>query len=204
MPVFVIFIKARIVKKHKCLLQMNRQRKLNKLHLIECYKTLKMETTLSFKNIQKNPDGLMLAKTGQRQSNQWCMILHTAPQKAGHREIEKRKGVISPWGRDGENAKMLVKGINFLKQNEFWRANVKRGGFDGYCIACLKEAEVTPRKCAFFLYSLPLRVFRHTHRYTCVLLGRRSFFHWFSDIYIGTRVCYWGDKASFTGFQIYT
>lgn len=119
MPVFVIFIKARIVKKHKCLLQMNRQRKLNKLHLIECYKTLKIETILSFKNIQKNPDGLMLAKTGQRQSNKWCMILHMAPQKAEHREIEKKKGVISQGGREGENAKMLVKGINFPRQNKF-------------------------------------------------------------------------------------
>lgn len=47
------------------------------------------------------------------------MILHMAPQKAEHREIEKRKGVNSPGGRDGENAKMLVKGINFLRQNEF-------------------------------------------------------------------------------------
>lgn len=117
---FVIFIKARIVKKHKCLLQMNRQRKWKKLHLIECYKTLKMETILSFKNIQKNPDGLMLAKTGLRQSDQWCMILYTAPQKAEHREIEKRKGVISLGGRDGENAKMLVKRI--LKSDcEVWR-----------------------------------------------------------------------------------
>lgn len=98
---FVVFIIARIVKKHKCLLQMNRQRKWTKSHLIECYKTLKMETILSFKTIQKNPDGLMLAKTGQRQSDRGCMILHTVPQKAEHREIEKRKGVVSPGGRDG-------------------------------------------------------------------------------------------------------
>lgn len=78
-----------------------------------------METILSFKTIQKNPDGLMLAKTGQRQSNKRCMILHMAPQKAEHREIEKRKVVDAPGGRDGENANMLVKGINFLRQNEF-------------------------------------------------------------------------------------
>lgn len=66
MPVFVVFIIVWIEKKHKCLLQMNRQRKWKKLHLIKCYKTLEMEIILSFKTIQKNPDSLMLAKTGQR------------------------------------------------------------------------------------------------------------------------------------------
>lgn len=82
---FLVFTIAQIGKEHKCLLLMNRQRKWKKLHLIEWYKTLKMGTILSFKTIQKNPEGLMLGKTGKRQSNKWCMILHTAPQKAEHR-----------------------------------------------------------------------------------------------------------------------
>lgn len=93
---FVVFTIGQIGKEHKCLLQMNRQRKWKKLHLIECYKTLNMGTILSFKTIQKNPEGLMLGKTGQRQSNKWCMILHMAPQKAEHREREMRNCL---WGR---------------------------------------------------------------------------------------------------------
>lgn len=188
MPVFVIFIKAWIVKKHKCLLQMNRQRKLNKFHLIECYKTLKMETILSFKNIQQNPDGLMLAKTGQRQRDQWCMILHMAPQKAE---------VISPGGRDGENAKMLVKGINFPRQmnseERLWSMEILTDTVSHVWKRLRQHRGSVP----FFFIPLPLRVFRYTHRYTCVLLGRRSFFHWFSEKHVGTHVCNWGDGGSF-------